>query len=146
VSLLLRERTPETPGVTDPEAPSTPLRVLVVDSDERVRDSLAALLCIGERCAVVGSAPDPELALAIVAASRPDVVILDPRTADPDGGRTFITRLRALDPSIRVVVMSRSDDGEATALAAGADAFVRKTFRARELIDAVLAAGRGVPS
>jgi DNA-binding response OmpR family regulator len=38
--------------------------------------------------------------------------------------------------------MSSSGDGEAAARDAGADAFIRKTYRARELIDAVLAAGR----
>jgi DNA-binding NarL/FixJ family response regulator len=128
--------------VTDPQVLSSPLRVLVVDSDERVRDSLAGLLCIGERCVVVGSAAESAEALAIVGTTVPDVVILDPRIEEPDGSRSFITRLRAVDPTLRIVVMSWSADAQADALAAGADAFIRKTFRARELIDAVLAAGR----
>jgi DNA-binding NarL/FixJ family response regulator len=128
--------------MTDADIRSSPLRVLVVDSDERVRDSLAGLLCIGERCAVVGSAADAEEALAIVATSPLDAVILDPRLAQPDGGRALIAQLRQAAPSVRVIVMSWSDGGEAAALAAGADAFIRKTFRARELVDAVLAAGR----
>jgi DNA-binding NarL/FixJ family response regulator len=128
--------------MTDADVHVAPLRVLVVDSDERVRDSLAGLLCIGERCAVVGSAADPEEALAIVARSPLDAVIVDPRLPLPDGGAAFIARLRAAAPSVRVIVMSWSDGGEAAALAAGADAFIRKTFRARELVDAVLAAGR----
>ena len=135
-------QSPRLRHVTDPQVSSSPLRVLVVDSDERVRDSLAGLLCIGERCVVVGSAADADEALAIVGSSSPDVVIVDPRVAEPDGSRAFITRLRAADPAVRVVVMSSSSDAEAGALAAGADAFIRKTYRARELIDAVLAAGR----
>jgi DNA-binding NarL/FixJ family response regulator len=113
-----------------------------VDSDERVRDSLAGLLCIGERCVVVGSAADSDAAVAIVRSSSPDVVIVDPRIDDPASGRSFIARLRAIDPGPRIVVMSSSADAEAEAFAAGADAFIRKTYRARELIDAVLAAGR----
>jgi two-component system, NarL family, response regulator DevR len=121
---------------------SSPLRVLVVDSDERVRESLAGLLCIGERCVVVGSAADATEALGIVRASAPDVVIVDPRIEEADGGQALIGKVRAIDPSIRIVVMSWSGEAEAGALAAGADAFIRKTFRARELIDAVLAAGR----
>jgi DNA-binding NarL/FixJ family response regulator len=128
--------------VIDTQPPSSPLRVLVVDSDQRVRDSLAGLLCIGERCVVVGSAADPGEALAIVGSAMPDVVIVDPRVGEPEGGRTFITRLRAANPSVRVIVMSWSGAGHDAALAAGADAFIRKTFRARELIDAVLVAGR----
>jgi two-component system, NarL family, response regulator DevR len=113
-----------------------------VDSDERVRESLAGLLCIGERCVVVGSAADATEALGIVRASAPDVVIVDPRIEEADGGQALIGKVRAIDPSIRIVVMSWSGEAEAGALAAGADAFIRKTFRARELIDAVLAAGR----
>jgi DNA-binding NarL/FixJ family response regulator len=128
--------------VTDPQVSTSPLRVLVVDSDERVRDSLAGLLCIGERCVVVGSAADSAEALAIVGSSAPDVVIVDPRIDEPDGAPAFIARLRMANPTVRIVVMSSSGDAEAGALAAGADAFIRKTFRARELIDAVLAAGR----
>lgn len=128
--------------MTDPQVSTSPLRVLVVDSDERVRDSLAGLLCIGERCVVVGSAADSAEALAIVGSSAPDVVIVDPRIGEPDGAHAFIARLRTINPTVRIVVMSSSGDAEAGALAAGADAFIRKTFRARELIDAVLAAGR----
>ena len=128
--------------MTDPRVSSRPLRVLIVDSDQRVRDSLAGLLCIGERCVVVGSAADTNEALAIVRSSSPDVVIVDPRIEDPADARSFIARLRAVDPAPRIVVMSSSADGAAEAFAAGADAFIRKTYRARELIDAVLAAGR----
>jgi len=128
--------------VTDPQVLSSPLRVLVVDSDERVRDSLAGLLCIGERCVVVGSAADSAEALAIVGSSAPDVVIVDPRIEEADGGQALIHRLRGIHPSVRIVVMSWSGEAEAGAMAAGADAFIRKTYRARELIDAVLAAGR----
>jgi two-component system nitrate/nitrite response regulator NarL len=128
--------------VTDPQVSTSPLRVLVVDSDERVRDSLAGLLCIGERCVVVGSAADSAEALAIVGSSAPDVVIVDRRIDEPDGAPAFIARLRLVNPTVRIVVMTSSGDAEAGALAAGADAFIRKTFRARELIDAVLAAGR----
>jgi DNA-binding NarL/FixJ family response regulator len=128
--------------VLDPDVTAAPLRVLVVDADERVRDSLCGLLCIGERCAVVGSAADPDEALTLARTSSPDVVIVDPRLLPPDGGRAFIAGLRQLKPSIRVIAMSRSDDGTAAALAAGVDAVVHKTFRARELVDAVLTAGR----
>jgi two-component system nitrate/nitrite response regulator NarL len=128
--------------VTDPQVSTRPLRVLVVDSDERVRDSLAGLLCIGERCVVVGSAADSAEALAIVTSSAPDVVIVDPRIDEALGAPAFIARLRAVNPAVRIVVMSSSSDAQAGALAAGADGFIRKTFRARELIDAVLAAGR----
>ncbi len=118
------------------------LKVLVVDADERTRESLAGLLGIGQRCIVVGSASDPAHALALVAESTPDVVIVDPRLPEVDGGRAFIGRLRELAPSVRVLVMAWSDRLEDESIASTADALVRKTFRPRELLDAVLAAGR----
>src|SRR3954463_13630530 len=43
-------------GMTDAAPTTGPLRVLLVDPDERVRESLAGLLCIGHRCVVIGAA------------------------------------------------------------------------------------------
>ncbi len=121
--------------------PAGPLRVLVVDPDERVRDSLAGLLCIGERCVVVGTAADAEHALSMITPGDPDVVVVDARMAEGDGFGDFIGRLRASDGAVRIVLMGGSG-AEDSAESAGADAFIRKTFRARELVDAVIAAGR----
>ena len=126
--------------MTDTHAAS-PLRVLVVDPDERVRDSLAGLLCIGERCVVVGTAADADHALAMITPGGPDVVVVDARMAEVDGFASFIGRLRASGAGLRIVLMGGSG-AEISAESAGADAFIRKTFRARELVDAVIAAGR----
>ena len=119
--------------------PASPLRVLVVDPDERVRDSLAGLLCIGERCVVVGTAANAAQALDMVAPGDPDVVIIDARMAEAEAGSDFIGRLRASDGSLRIVLMG-TVGAEHSAGSFGADAFIRKTFRARELVDAVVAA------
>jgi CheY-like chemotaxis protein len=121
--------------------PTTPLRVLVVDPDERVRDSLAGLLCIGERCVVVGTAADAPHALDLFAPGGLDVVVVDARMAETEGGAEFIGRLRASDGRVRIVLMG-APGTETSAHSAGADAFIRKTFRARELVDSVIAAGR----
>ena len=42
-------------------APGAPghLRVVVIDADDRVRESLVGLLCIGDRLVVVGDAGQP---------------------------------------------------------------------------------------
>jgi DNA-binding NarL/FixJ family response regulator len=126
--------------VTDTHSTS-PLRVLVVDPDERVRDSLAGLLCIGERCVVVGTAADAVHALELVAPGHPDVIVVDARMAEAEGGSDFIARLRSADGAPRVVVMGATE-AEVSAVVSGADGYIRKTFRARELVDAVVAASR----
>jgi DNA-binding NarL/FixJ family response regulator len=119
-----------------------PLRVLVVDSDDRVRESLTRLLAIGDRCTVVASAGQAGAAFDLVIDYDPDVVIVDPRLPEVDTGLAFISRIRSSLPDVRILAMSSSDSIEPAAMASGADRFVRKTFRPTELVAAVQNASR----
>jgi DNA-binding NarL/FixJ family response regulator len=130
--------------MTDTVSESPPLRVLVVDADERVRESLAGLLGIGDRCIVIGSASHAGQALDLVTANPTDVIVMDPRLPEVDAGRAFIARVRELSPSTRILVMAWTDGVEQDGVVNGADAFIRKTFRPRELVDAVCAAAQRV--
>ena len=121
-----------------------PLRVLVVDADDRIRESLSGLLSISGECMVVASAGQVGQAIDLALDHRPDVVVVDPRLPEVDGGIAFITRLRTELPAVRILAMSWSDSLESAALQSGADGFVRKTFRPTELTAAIVAAGRGV--
>jgi DNA-binding NarL/FixJ family response regulator len=128
--------------MTDPAAAPAPLRVLLVDPDDRVRESLAGLLRIGQRCLVVGSAGTADAALRLARESAPDVVVVDPRLPGVDAGSALIAMLREVVPTARVLVLNWSDTADRTT---GADAYVRKTFRPHELIDAVVStSGRSV--
>ena len=124
---------------TDP-ARSGPLRVVLVDADERVRESLAGLLCIGDQLIVVGTAGQTGPAIDLVVATEPDIVVLDPRLPEPDAGLTFIRRIRAVAPGVRILVMSGTDPFEQADLVGSADGFIRKTFRPSDLVAAVIAA------
>ncbi len=121
-------------------AAPAPLRVLVVDSDDRIRESLARLLPIGGRCVVVATAGQPDSALDLAGSMMPDVVVVDSRLPEIDADRTFIERLRAVAPDVRIVVLNWSDSAELQVGLPGADVYIRKTFRAHELIDAVVSA------
>jgi DNA-binding NarL/FixJ family response regulator len=121
------------------------LRVLVVDADDRVRESLAGLLAIGQKLVVVGSAGQPTRALELLAAESPDVVIVDPRLPDVAGGLAFIERIRARDPAVRIVVMSWNEALDDPALVAASDGFIRKTFRPSDLVAAISAASGRPP-
>ena len=132
--------------MTEPSSDVAPLRILVVDADERTRESLAGLLWIGSRCVVVGTAGHPVHALDLLATSTPDVVVIDPRLPEIDGGRAFIKHVRERSPGTRILVMGWSDEVEQDCLLNGADAFIRKTFRPRELVDAVCAAAAAGPT
>jgi len=119
-----------------------PLRVLVVDADDRVRESLTGLLAIGGRCMVVASAGQPGPAFDLALDHDPDVVIVDPRLPEVDSGIAFISRIRSRLPRVRILAMSWSDTLESAVLESGADGFLRKTFRPSELVAAVVAASR----
>src|SRR5436190_12460555 len=103
-----------------PDPASPPLRVVVVDADDRVCESLSRLLCIGGKLQVVGTAGAVEPALEIVKATEPDVVVVDPRLPEVDGGLAFIGRLREVAPGARVLVMSASDTPQLPDLKASA--------------------------
>jgi len=121
-------------------------RVLVVDADARTRQSLSGLLAIGGRVEVVGSAGDAGTALALVGSLTPDIVIVDPRLPELDRGRVLIGRLRELGPRCRIVVLNGAAAAPEGWSPLDADAYVRKTFRASELVDAVLGVNGHVPS
>ena len=129
--------------MSDPTArPAGPLRILVVDADDRVRESLTGLLAIGDRLLVIGSSGQAGAALDLAADHHPDVVIVDPRLPEMEGGLHFIAKLRAKCPDVRILAMSWSDAVEAAVLVGGADGFVHKTYRPTEMVAAIEAADR----
>ena len=131
--------------MSDPyPAAADPIRVMVVDADDRVRESLSGLLAIGDHVTVVGSAGQAASALELVADCRPDVVIVDPRLPEVERGITFIATLREHHPDIGVLVLCWSDAPEPALRDCGADGFLRKTFRPTELTAAIVAANRNV--
>ena len=113
------------------------LRILVVDADDRTRESIVGILGIRHRFNVVGSAGHVAEALGIARAHHPDVVILDPRLPEVTDGMALIRRLRAMDPGTAILAVGWSPDLEHQALDAGADGFVRKTFKPGDLSSAI---------
>jgi DNA-binding NarL/FixJ family response regulator len=109
-----------------------------VDPDARTRESLTGLLAIGGRVQVVGSAGDAETAIELADRLDPDVILVDPRLPELDRGRALIGRLREVGPGCRIVVLNGAASVPEGWSPLDADAFVRKTFRPRELVEAVL--------
>ena len=127
----------------DPESRSDqPLRVLVVDADDRVRESLTGCSRSAAAWSSSGAPGRPARPSTSCATAAPDVVIVDPRLPEVDAGLAFITRLRAVAPGVRILAMSWSDTLEHTTLDGGADGFVRKTFRPTDLVAAIMATRR----
>ena len=116
----------------------TPVRVVVADDHDMVRESLAHALDEDEGIEVVGRAADGSHALELVARERPDVVVMDVQMPGMDG--VAATReIVAHWPRVRVVGVSASD-GPRTAdrmQSAGASEFVSKHAPAALLIAAI---------
>jgi DNA-binding NarL/FixJ family response regulator len=113
------------------------LRILVVDADDRTRESVAGILGIRHRFDVVGTAGHVDAAIGLARAHRPQVVVLDPRLPEVSDGMALIRRLRQLDAEVAILAVGWSPDLEHQALVAGADGFVRKTFKPGDLSTAI---------
>jgi len=118
-----------------------PLRLLVVDDHEVVRQGLVALLDRRSGFEVVAQAGS--VAEAVTQASRhePDVVIMDVRLPDGSG----IEACRETRPETRVVMLTSYPDEEAvlSAIIAGASGYLLKQVRGRDLVAAIESVGRG---
>jgi two-component system response regulator DevR len=121
-----------------------PLRLLVVDDHEVVRQGLVALLDRREGFEVVAEAGSVAEAIAMAHRFEPDIVILDVRL--PDGSGVEACReIRAERPATKIVMLTSYPDEEAvlSAIVAGASGYLLKQVRARDLVSALEAVGRG---
>ena len=105
----------------------SPIRLLLVDDEARVRQGLRMCMAGEPDFDVVGEAAEGEAALSLASELHPDIVVLDVRMHGLDG-LGAARELRATEPGIRVVILSLQDDTATRreALASGASAFVGK--------------------
>jgi len=117
----------------------TPPRVLIVDADRRVQQSLSDLLGVTGEVGVVGRAGDVRAALEQVETSRPDVVLMDPRLPDIEAGVALIGGMSRAWPDLRIVLTGWSDT-EGHVLTNMPTRFVSKSGTPEEFVRAVVKA------
>jgi len=126
------------------QKPERPMRILVVDDHEVVRQGLTALLGRRDEFQVVAEAGSLSEALAATRRFVPDLVVMDVRL--PDGsGIEACREIRSEYPDIKVVMLTSYPDEEAvlSAIIAGASGYLLKQVRGRDLVAALEAVGRG---
>jgi len=124
--------------------PRRPLTLLLVDDHEVVRQGLAALLGRREEFDIVAEAGTVAEAVDAARRFRPDLIVMDVRL--PDGsGIEACREIRAELPDTRVVMLTSYPDEDAvlSAIIAGASGYLLKQVRARDLVAALEAVGRG---
>lgn len=120
------------------------LRVFLVDDHEIVRRGVADLINAESDLEVVGEASTVRQALGRVAATRPDVAVLDVRL--PDGSGIDLCRdIRSANPDVRCLMLTAYDDDEASraAVLAGASGYVLKDIRGQGLLAGIRRVGAG---
>jgi len=124
--------------------PTRPLRLLVVDDHEVVRQGIVALLERRPEFEVVAQAATSAEAVAAARRLQPDLIVMDVRL--PDGsGIEACREIRGERPETRVVMLTSYPDEEAvlSAIIAGASGYLLKQIRGRELVSALESVGRG---
>lgn len=126
-------------------APGKYVTVYLVDDHAIVRQGLRDLLMPAPDINVVADSGLATGAASSILAAGADVMVLDVQLQDGNGVQVC-RQVRAVDPSVKGLLLTSSDDDHALAAAvlAGADGFVVKLARGSDIIGAIrgLAAGR----
>lgn len=120
------------------------IRILVVDDHPVVRAGIAALLESADDVQLVGTAASGEEALASVASTQPDLVVMDLRMPGIDGDEAT-ARILAAHPDVRVLILTtyETDDAILSAIEAGASGYLLKAAPEEELLAGVRAVAAG---
>jgi DNA-binding NarL/FixJ family response regulator len=126
------------------QSPAVPLRVLVADDQELVRAGFRLIL-EASGVVVVAEAADGAEAVALAAAHRPDVVLMDIRMPVMDGlaATRQLTEGGPGPPKVVILTTFDLDDYVYEALRSGASGFLLKDAPRADLIAAVRVAAAG---
>ena len=121
-----------------------PIRILIAEDHEVVREGLVAILSMQQEMIVVAEAANGEEAIRAFRKERPDIAILDLRMPGVSGVEA-IAAIRKDFPNARIIVLTTyaGDEDIFRALQAGARAYLLKDTSRKELVDTIRAVYQG---
>jgi len=119
-----------------------PIRILLVDDHQVVREGLRHMLELEADMEVVGEASDAKETLTRVESLSPEIILMDIKMPGVDG--IELTRqLKEEQPACNVIMLTLYDEYLAQAIEAGAVGYLLKDIKREELIRAIRAVHQG---
>jgi DNA-binding NarL/FixJ family response regulator len=126
---------------------ASPIRVLIVDDHEIVREGLETLLTEEATMLVVGQAANGAEAVALAADLQPNVILMDLVMPEMDGIQaTRLIRSSGLASQILVLTTFADDQKVREAIEAGAIGYLLKDVLKADLLRAIENAAQGKPT
>ncbi|MDB6068022.1 MAG: Two component transcriptional regulator, LuxR family [Pedosphaera sp.] len=115
-----------------------PIRVAIVDDDEGIRTSLAALIRRSPALRLAGDYPDAETALKEIPRRPPDVVLMDINLPGINGVECA-RQLKTAIPSIQFLMLTVYEDSDSlfNSFKAGASGYLLKRTASARLLEAI---------
>ena len=117
----------------------TPVRILIADDHDVVRQGVRAVLAAEPKWIVCGEARSGREAVAKAVELRPEVVVLDISMPELNGLEATRQIRGALPAKILILTVHESDQAVTEVIEAGADGYVLKTDAGRKLVEAIRA-------
>jgi two-component system, NarL family, response regulator DevR len=128
-------------------APTTPVRLVLVDDSELVRMGLRTLLTPEPTISLLAEASSVREAVSVISVHRPDVVLMDIRLPDGTGFDACRQVLKTL-PQTRIIFLTSVVDDKLVdeAIKSGGHGYLLKEINGRGLVQAItdVAAGRSI--
>jgi two-component system NarL family response regulator len=124
--------------------PGEPIRLLIVDDHELVRDGLAEMLARTDGFVIAGTASNGAAALELFQSTHPDVAIVDLRMTPMDGIET-VAAMKKLDSRVPSILLTtyEADEDIYQGLKAGASSYLPKSVGFADLVDTIRAVHAG---
>jgi DNA-binding NarL/FixJ family response regulator len=114
------------------------IRVSIVEDDQKLRETLVRYFGDQEDFDCLAAYPNAEAALAGIPSLVPDVVLMDINLPGMSGVEC-VSRLRALLPNLKIIMLTVFEESEQVfnALSAGAFGYLVKSTRPAKLLEAI---------